>query len=183
MEEKELFIKKYNLKQIEDFEDYYIRDNGEVYSYKNGWKTRKGWKKLTPYISRNGYENVTLVKQNKKKKAMVHRLVAKYFVDGYKEGLVVNHIDGNTLNNKADNLEWTTQQDNIIKGYETSGVDQTRNYHYYKLKLPNGEIYEEEFKGFTSFKEWFDQQNFPLSALTLRNKKTFKGFELIVFDK
>lgn len=182
MKEKELFIKEHNLKQIEDFEDYYINNIGEVYSYKDGWRTRKGWKKLKPWLH-NNYLNITLVKCGKRSNYSIHRLVAKYFVDGYKEGLVVNHIDGNTLNNNANNLEWTTQQDNIIKGYETSGLDQTRNYHYYKLMLPNGEICDEEFKGFNSFKEWFDQQDFPISALTLRNKKTFRGFKLIIFDK
>ena len=127
---------------------------------------------------------MTFVSPNKKRRNFtVHSLVAKYFVDGYKEGLVVNHIDGNTLNNNPNNLEWVTQRENVVKGYDTSGLNQIRNYHYYKLKLPNGEVCKEEFKGFNAFKEWFDEQNFPISALTLRTKKSFKGFELIIIDK
>ena len=182
MEEKELFIQKHNLKQIKEYRDYYVNNIGEVYSYKDGWRSRKGWKKLKPWFISN-YLYVTLVSRDKRSRRSIHRLVAEYFVEGYKEGLVVNHIDGNTSNNSSNNLEWTTQRDNIVKGYATSGLNQVRNYHYYKLKLPNGEVYEEEFKGFNSFKEWFDKQGYPLSALTLRNKKVFKGFELIVFDK
>lgn len=45
---------------------------------------------------------------------MVHRIVAKYFVDGWFDGAVVNHIDGNKHNNNYENLEWITQKDNII---------------------------------------------------------------------
>lgn len=33
--------------------------------------------------------------------------------------MVVNHIDGNKRNNKASNLEWITQQANVIHGYNT----------------------------------------------------------------
>lgn len=44
---------------------------------------------------------------------MVHRLVASAFVDGYQEGMVANHIDCNPSNNKASNLEWLTQADNL----------------------------------------------------------------------
>lgn len=182
MEERDLFIKENGLKQINEYGDYYVSNKGEVFSYKNGYKTRKGWLKLKPFIH-NKYMYVVLVSLNKKRKFAVHRLVAQYFVEGYEDGLVVNHIDGNSLNNNADNLEWVTQRINIIKGYETSGVDQTRNYHYYKLKLPNGEICNCEFKGFKDFKEWFDKQGFEISALTLRNKKVFRGYELIKFDK
>lgn len=44
---------------------------------------------------------------------MVHRLVASAFVEGYGEGKVVNHIDCNPSNNRADNLEWLTQAENL----------------------------------------------------------------------
>lgn len=44
----------------------------------------------------------------------IHRAVAYLFVDGYEDGLEVNHIDGNKLNNCADNLEWVTSRANNI---------------------------------------------------------------------
>lgn len=44
---------------------------------------------------------------------MVHRLVASAFVEGYQEGMVANHIDCNPSNNRADNLEWLTQTENL----------------------------------------------------------------------
>lgn len=51
----------------------------------------------------------------------VHRLVALHFVDGYKPGLHVNHKDGNRLNNRFDNLQWTTQAENNRHSYEVLG--------------------------------------------------------------
>lgn len=47
-----------------------------------------------------------------------HRIIAKCFCDGYKDGLVVDHIDGNKQNNKASNLEWVTQKENIKRSRE-----------------------------------------------------------------
>lgn len=51
----------------------------------------------------------------------VHRLVAKGFVKGYKDGFVVNHIDGNKTNNYYKNLEWVSPSDNQKHSYEVLG--------------------------------------------------------------
>ncbi len=47
----------------------------------------------------------------------VHRLVAQYFCDGYAEGLVVNHIDGDKTNNRSSNLEWVTRSENDLHAF------------------------------------------------------------------
>lgn len=44
---------------------------------------------------------------------LVHRMVALAWVDGYKDGLQVNHKDCNKKNNLPSNLEWVTGQDNM----------------------------------------------------------------------
>lgn len=52
----------------------------------------------------------------------VHKLVARTFLpDTYKEGLVVNHKDGNRHNNCVDNLEWCTQGENELHSYRVLG--------------------------------------------------------------
>jgi hypothetical protein len=50
-------------------------------------------------------------------KIKVHRIVAKYFCEGYFDGAVVNHKDCNKLNNNADNLEWCTSSYNTRHAY------------------------------------------------------------------
>lgn len=61
----------------------------------------------------NGYERVIFIKNGKRTRHKVHRLVAKYFVPNPKNKDIVNHIDENKLNNHFSNLEWCTSQENI----------------------------------------------------------------------
>lgn len=62
---------------------------------------------------------VNLTKNHKKKSYKVHRLVAEAFIPNPDNKPQVNHIDGDTFNNKADNLEWCTDRENKIHAIET----------------------------------------------------------------
>jgi len=67
---------------------------------------------LKPNVLKSGYAHVILHKEGVRKEFSLHRLVALHFCDGYAEGLVVNHKDENKQNNRADNLEWCTEEYN-----------------------------------------------------------------------
>ena len=83
--------------------------------------THKGkyWSSDNFIVDSGGYYTITLSHNNKSKIFKVHRLVAKYFCEGYFEGAVVNHIDWNTNNNRADNLEWCTYKENTAHALRT----------------------------------------------------------------
>ena len=86
-------------------DEYLVSDEGFVLS--------KRGKRLKPSKNHHGYYIVNLMIDGKRVGVAVHTLVARAFCSGYKKGLTVNHIDGNKENNKAENLEWITETENL----------------------------------------------------------------------
>ena len=69
---------------------------------------------LKTRIGTRGYEMVKIqIGENQRKNHSVHRLVALHFIPNPENKTVVNHIDGNPKNNRADNLEWCSQKENV----------------------------------------------------------------------
>jgi hypothetical protein len=83
---------------------YFVDTEGNV--YRDGKKRKKD--------KTGDYERVVLFLEGngKSKKYLVHRLVAETFIPNPQNKPQVNHIDGNKLNNKVDNLEWATAKEN-----------------------------------------------------------------------
>ena len=83
-----------------------------IYQVSNHGRVMRNEKILKPYICK-GYEVVSLCKQGKTTKKYVHRLVAEAFCERPIGCDVINHLDSNSTNNNAKNLEWTTQKENV----------------------------------------------------------------------
>lgn len=66
--------------------------------------------------NKNGYLQVTVScgSRNKKLTVKIHRAVAETFIPNPNNLPQVNHKDGNKLHNVVENLEWITNQANII---------------------------------------------------------------------
>ena len=69
---------------------------------------------LSPFIGPTGYLCLYIYKNGVRKKVKIHQLIAIVFLNHIPCGmkLVINHIDGNKLNNNDYNLEITTQKEN-----------------------------------------------------------------------
>jgi hypothetical protein len=67
----------------------------------------------------NGYLRVDIRLQDGSFKNIdVHRIVAKTFIPNPENKREVNHKDGNTHNNKLNNLEWNTRSENHLHAYK-----------------------------------------------------------------
>lgn len=84
------------------------------------WKQRVMKQKVADRKSgKHKDARVCLWKDGKEKTWLVSRLVALAWCEGFHDGLTVNHIDGNPLNNAASNLEWVSLGENIRHAFST----------------------------------------------------------------
>lgn len=100
------------IKQIKDFPDYCICNDGTVYSIKKG-KLHKMVGSITP----NGYKHIILCKDGQMFYRSVHRLVAQAFIPNPENKPYVNHINGVKDDNRVENLEWVTDSENKYHSY------------------------------------------------------------------
>ncbi len=112
------------LKVIDGFGgNYYITNDGVVISkdrMENSKSESKRLRKggvLKQIESNCGYMRVGLRDGKRQKLLLIHRLVAIAYVDGFMDGLVVNHKDGDKKNNHKSNLEWVTPSNNNKHAY------------------------------------------------------------------
>lgn len=65
-------------------------------------------------LGKDGYLRCTLKNDGKIYHCRLHRLVAEAFIDKNDSFEVVNHINGNKIDNRVANLEWCTISENTI---------------------------------------------------------------------
>ena len=139
-------------KDIKDFEGLYQVSNlGNVKSLSRYVKNKNGKriveeKILKNQINKKGYYSVVLRKNNKSFTKEIHRLVAITFIENTNNYPVINHIDGNKLNNKLDNLEWCTYKHNIREAYRL-GLNRYTNLVNFK-NLPKKVLQFDKSKKF-----------------------------------
>lgn len=69
---------------------------------------------LKPGIGARGYGHISMYHSGLHKQAFIHRMVAYAFLgDPPKGKTIVCHLDDNKLNNRADNLIWGDNSDNM----------------------------------------------------------------------
>ena len=66
-----------------------------------------------------------------------HRLVAEHFLKNPNSLPIVNHKDGNKLNNQLSNLEWVSYSENTKHAHDNNLIKQVSKREYYKEDLEN----------------------------------------------
>lgn len=105
-----------NWTDIKGFEGYQVGDLGKIKSLERKAEKWDGERLVSERILKKnvvrGYNYVTLYISGIKKTLIVSRLVALHFVPNPENKPEVNHINGNKLDDRAINLEWTTAKEN-----------------------------------------------------------------------
>ncbi len=102
--------------QINGFSKYLVDENGAVKSFVKKWKNT--YRTLRPKVSKSGHGHYHLLGDDGKRTSiLIHRLVAIIFIPNPKNYSIVNHLDGNPMNNNIKNLEWCDQSRNMMHSY------------------------------------------------------------------
>lgn len=123
---------------------YYVSNMGNVKSIS---KVDGKEKILKGNPSRGGYLRITI----EKKDISIHFLVLKTFIGPRPDGLQIDHIDRNELNNSLDNLRYCTRtENNINRNCYRSDISETNpkeririmkaGYQKFKINCPCGSI-------------------------------------------
>jgi len=98
-----------SLRRLERIDTYTVGSGKEIR------RPLKGMKVTT--VKKDGrYWFTSLSKNGKRKNFYIHRLVAYHFIGEIPPKMVVNHLDMDINNNRADNLEIVSNRENYIHG-------------------------------------------------------------------
>ena len=148
--------------EINECPDYLIYENCDIISKErtivrsNGHKQTFKSRKMSQSKNRDGYLQLGLTVDKKRKFFNIHRLIAMAFIPNPENYPCVNHKDCNRLNNKIDNLEWCTNM------YNSQSINTSKNFgDVYKSRdkfraryNSNGIKYEKSFDTIGEAKYW-----------------------------
>lgn len=177
-------------KDVIGYEGYYkISDLGRVKSLpRNGTVNREIIMK--PKLSKAGYLTIHLRKSGYSKHRKIHRLIAMAFIDKVEGKEIINHKDGNKLNNSISNLEWCTYKENAQHAHDT-GLAKTdikqiaaaraisiavRTKRVKQLDMEGNEI--REFASMTEARKRLNKTSSSMIARVCTGKaKSYEGFK------
>ena len=126
----------------EVWEEYEVSNYGNVRSVKVDKHSKKHNKTIKPTTLKNGYLQVLMRKNGKRKQFLVHRVVAYTWIEN-DEPLTktqVNHKNEIKTDNRVENLEWLSPKDNTHYG---TGMERKAKTQGKRVKcVETGVIYD-----------------------------------------
>jgi len=130
-------------KDVEGYEGIYeVSNYGKIKTLKriSGTCHRKDKELSINRLTKDGYIHVALAKGDRIKEDRLHQVVARHFVENTENKPTVNHIDGNKLNNRADNLEWSTRHEQLQHAYNLGLKKPKMGTDNYASKLTEADV-------------------------------------------
>ncbi|WCS68118.1 hypothetical protein Goe21_00080 [Bacillus phage vB_BsuM-Goe21] len=188
-------------KDISNYEGYYKVSNfGRIKSLErtiiqtNGHPMTIKEKIMNGHFHKDGYKQVELRKDNKRKTFFIHRLVAETFINEKRDDQdQVNHKNGKKDDNHYLNLEWCTGKENVIHSHENNLINKDEEYylrlneHARKMREkrrkkvlqihPEDNSIIKEFNSLSEAAKFHNGDPSFLSKVLKGKRKTFKGFK------
>jgi len=119
------------MKDIPNYEGLYAATrDGRIWSYPKPCSSKNGiFLRQQVYVNKNNRSTphkhllIGLYKNKKRIAFQVHRLIAFTYISNPENKPDINHIDGNSLNNNVENLEWCTKTENMQHAIKNGLVD------------------------------------------------------------
>lgn len=89
-----------------------------------------------------GYMACNLMENGKRKRKLVHRLVASAFISNPDKLKTVNHKNGVKDDNRITNLEWMTAEDNLKHSHKSGFVKYSSGEKHYAALLSSEEVFK-----------------------------------------
>lgn len=147
------------IKEVEDFQGYKVSSDGYVIGKRKS--------RLKGKITWDGYEEVILSDGKRRRSVRSHTLITEAFFGEKPEGYVVNHKDGDKLNNALSNLEYVTVGDNTRHAFAT-GLAKCKG-------RPVSSLTKEEFNLMRTMRDAGSQYKDICKALDLKCRPDYLG--------
>jgi len=174
-------------RNIQGYDGYQVSNLGRVRSLDRWVKGKNDTMRfikgsiLKLELTHRGYLQVSLYKNGKQKRMLIHRLVAMAFIPNTDNLSEINHKDENPLNNCVNNLEWCTHDYNLHYGthYEKVAAANTNNPKTSKAVVALDPKTLEIVFEFPSMEEAkrYGFNNTHIGQCCKNIRKTHKGFE------
>ena len=163
------------MKDIKGFEgSYACTKDGKIWSHPLEWKRRTKGKFLKSWLIGNGYESIMLYdKPEHGSKFLVHRLVALTYIPNPKNLTEVNHINGNRIDNRVENLEWMSSIENHRHAFKLGLYEKNIGSNHYLAKLNDMKVREIKNLLKKGIKQIEISRKYNVSPMTISN--IFRG--------